>query len=142
LLDSIDVTTPAGLRDRALIGLMVYSFARIGAALSMKVEYMYVQNRRQWVRLHENGGKRHEMPCHHNLETYLHAHIDGCGLEKRSEGAAVPDHRPAHPPAHGDAAPPSQRLRHYPQARGRGRHTDFAPFASSSDLCIVCPERN
>jgi integrase len=59
---------------------MVYSFARIGAALSMKVEDVYVQNRRLWVRLHEKGGKRHEMPCHHNLETYLHAYIDGCGL--------------------------------------------------------------
>jgi integrase/recombinase XerC len=80
LLDSIDVTMPAGLRDRALIGLMVYSFARIGAALSMKVEDVYVQNRRLWIRLHEKGGKRHQMPCHHNLETYLHAYIDGCGL--------------------------------------------------------------
>jgi hypothetical protein len=36
------VTTQAGLRDRALIGLMVYSFARIGAALAMKVEDVYV----------------------------------------------------------------------------------------------------
>ncbi len=80
LLDCIDVTTPVGLRDRALIGLMVYSFARIGAALAMKVEDVYVQNRRLWVRLHEKGGKRHEMPCHHNLETYLHAYIDACGL--------------------------------------------------------------
>src|SRR5271157_4285327 len=80
LLDSIDVTTPAGLRDRALIGLMVYSFARIGAALSMKVDDVYVQNRRLWVRLHEKGGKRHEMPCHHNLEAYLHDYIDGGGL--------------------------------------------------------------
>jgi site-specific recombinase XerD len=80
LLDSIDVTTPVGLRDRALIGLMVYSFARIGAALAMKSEDVYVQNRRLWVRLHEKGGKRHEMPCHHNLEVYLHAYIDGCGL--------------------------------------------------------------
>jgi len=80
LLDAIDISTPIGLRDRALIGLMVYSFARIGAALSMKVEDVYVQNRRLWVRLHEKGGKRHEMPCHHNLETYLHAYIDGCGL--------------------------------------------------------------
>jgi site-specific recombinase XerC len=35
LLDSIDVTTEIGLRDRALVGLMVYSFARIGAALAM-----------------------------------------------------------------------------------------------------------
>jgi integrase/recombinase XerC len=81
LIDAIDVTTHSGLRDRALIGLMVYSFARIGAALTMKVEDVYVQNRRLWVRLHEKGGKRHEMPCHHNLEEYLHAYIDACGLE-------------------------------------------------------------
>src|SRR3546814_6660581 len=46
LLDVIDATTPAGLRDRALIGLMVYSFARIGAALAMRVEDVFVQNRR------------------------------------------------------------------------------------------------
>ena len=86
LLDSIDVTTPIGLRDRALIGLMVYSFARIGAAVAMKVEDVYVQNRRLWVRLHEKGGKRHEMPCHHNLETYLHAYIDGCALAVDHKG--------------------------------------------------------
>jgi integrase/recombinase XerC len=86
LLDAIDVTTPIGLRDRTLIGLMVYSFARIGAALAMKVEDVYVQNRRLWVRLHEKGGKRHEMPCHHNLETYLHAYIDGCGLAGDPKG--------------------------------------------------------
>ena len=86
LLDAIDTTTFIGLRDRALIGLMVYSFARVGAALAMKVEDVYVQNRRLWVRLHEKGGKRHEMPCHHNLEAYLHAYIDGCGLEGDSKG--------------------------------------------------------
>jgi integrase len=86
LLNSIDVTKPVALRDRALIGLMVYSFARIGAALSMKVEDVYAQNRRLWVRLHEKGGKRHEMPCHHNLETYLHAYIDARGLEGDPKG--------------------------------------------------------
>jgi site-specific recombinase XerD len=86
LLDSIDVTTQAGLRDRALIGLMVYSFARVGAAVAMKVEDVYVQNRRLWVRLHEKGGKRHEMPRHHNLEVYLHAYIDGCGLTGDPKG--------------------------------------------------------
>jgi integrase len=51
--------TPAGLRDRALIGLMIYSFACIGAALGMAVEDVYTQNRRLWVRLREKGGKRH-----------------------------------------------------------------------------------
>jgi site-specific recombinase XerD len=86
LLDAIDATTPVGLRDRALIGLMVYSFARIGAVLSMKVEDVYTQNRRLWVRLHEKGGKEHEMPCHHNLETWLHAYMEGCGLTAEPKG--------------------------------------------------------
>ncbi|MFW8609895.1 tyrosine-type recombinase/integrase [Rhizobium beringeri] len=86
LLDSIDVSTPIGLRDRALISLMVYSFARVGAASKMKIEDVFTQNRRLWVRLHEKGGKRHEMPCHHNLEAYLHAYIDGCGLAGDPKG--------------------------------------------------------
>ena len=86
LLDSIDVMTPAGLRDRAPIGLMVYSFARIGAALGMAVEDVFTQRRRLWVRLREKGGKQHEMPCHHNLEAYLHAYIDACGLADDPNG--------------------------------------------------------
>jgi site-specific recombinase XerC len=86
LLDSIDVTTPAGLRDRALIALMVFSFARVGAALAMRVEDVYVQNRRLWVRLREKGGKRHEMPCHHTLEEYLHAYLEQTGLRDEPKG--------------------------------------------------------
>ena len=70
----------------ALIGLMVYSFARIGAALAMRVEDVFVQNRRLWVRLHEKGGKRHEMPCHHNLEHYLAEYLDGCDLREDRKG--------------------------------------------------------
>ena len=80
------MSTPIGLRDRALIALMVYSFARVGAAVKMKVEDVFVQDRRLWVRLHEKGSKRHEMPCHHSLETYLHAYIDGCGLADDPKG--------------------------------------------------------
>ncbi|HJT71483.1 MAG TPA: tyrosine-type recombinase/integrase [Terriglobales bacterium] len=86
LLDSIDVATHAGLRDRALIALMVYSFARIGAALGMAVEDVFTQNRRLWVRLREKGGKRHAMPCHHNLEEYLVAYLDGAGLRDDPKG--------------------------------------------------------
>lgn len=86
LLDSIDVGTPIGLRDRALIALMIYSFGRIGAALAMRVEDAFVQNRRLWVRLREKGGKRHEMPCHHTLEEYLHAYLDGTGIAGDPKG--------------------------------------------------------
>ena len=80
------MSTPVGLRDRALIALMVYSFARIGAAVGMKVEDVFVQNRRLWVRLREKGGKAHAMPCHHNLEEYLIAYLDGCGLRDDPKG--------------------------------------------------------
>jgi integrase/recombinase XerC len=86
LLDGIDVSTPVGLRDRALIGLMAYSFARIGAAETMKVEDVYTQNRRLWVRLLEKGGKVHAMPCHHNLEDYLTAYLDGANLRGDPKG--------------------------------------------------------
>ncbi|MFM0518423.1 tyrosine-type recombinase/integrase [Caballeronia jiangsuensis] len=86
LLDSIDVSTPIGLRDRALIALMVFSFARIGAALAMRVEDVYMQQRRLWVRLREKGGKAHAMPCHHTLEAYLHAYLEGTGLVAEPKG--------------------------------------------------------
>ncbi|MEQ8693779.1 MAG: tyrosine-type recombinase/integrase [Gammaproteobacteria bacterium] len=93
LLDAIDVSKPIGLRDRALIGLMVYSFARIGAALSMRIGDVYTQNRRLWVRLHEKGGKRHEMPCHHSLEAYLSeylAHLEAFGLAEEPRAWLFP----------------------------------------------------
>ncbi|OTP68800.1 tyrosine-type recombinase/integrase [Caballeronia sordidicola] len=86
LLDSIDVTTPIGLRDRALIGLMVFSFARVGAALAMRVDDVYTQNKRLWVRLREKGGKQHEMPCHHTLEIYLDAYVEGTGIGAEGKG--------------------------------------------------------
>ena len=86
LLDSIDTLTAAGLRDRALIGLMVYSFARIGAALGMTVEDVFTQNRRLWVRLREKGGKRHAVPCHYNLKKYLTAYLDGAELRGDPKG--------------------------------------------------------
>ena len=86
LLDAIDTTSLPGLRDRALIALMVYTFARVGAAISMKVEDFFVQGRRGWVRLHEKGGKEHEMPTHHNLDRYLEAYIAAAGIAQDRKG--------------------------------------------------------
>src|SRR3954453_10367165 len=80
LLASIDVSTPVGLRDRALIGLLIYTFARVSAAIGMNIEDYYVQGRRSWVRLHEKGGKQHDMPAHHLLESYVDAYITEAGI--------------------------------------------------------------
>ena len=85
LLDSIDASALIGLRDRALIGLMVYSFARIGAVLGMRVSDYYQNGRRSWIRLHEKGGKFHEVPVHHNADDYLHAYIAAAGIAHESK---------------------------------------------------------
>jgi integrase/recombinase XerD len=71
LLDSIDVAELSGLRDRALIGVMVFTFARVTAVTTMRIEDYFEHGKRAWLRLHEKGGKRHEVPCHHNLTEYL-----------------------------------------------------------------------
>jgi site-specific recombinase XerD len=76
LLRSIDTRSVVGLRDRALIGVMVFTFACISAACGLNVVDIFHQQRRLWVRLHEKGGKFHEMPCHHTLEGYLAEYIE------------------------------------------------------------------
>ena len=70
----------AELRDPALIAVMVFSFARVSAALAMKVEDYYTEGRRAWFRLHEKGGKRHKVPAHHNAEKYVDAYLDAAGI--------------------------------------------------------------
>ena len=85
--DGSEVEAPdlVGLRDRALIAVMTYSLARVGAVVGMRVEDYYPQGKRWWLRLHEKGGKRHEMPAHHNLEAYLDAYIDAAGLRRQGK---------------------------------------------------------
>ena len=86
LLQSIDTDNIAGLRDRAIIGVMVYSFARVGAVVGMNVKDYFQQGKRWWFRLHEKGGKRHQVPAHHKAEEYLDAYLlaAGIGEEKKS----------------------------------------------------------
>src|ERR1700741_1102392 len=86
LLESIDTSTLVGLRDRALVGVMTYAFARIGAVVAMRVEDYFANGKRWWVRLHEKGGKRHEMPAHHKLEAFIDEYLEAAGI--RDDGKA------------------------------------------------------
>jgi site-specific recombinase XerD len=80
LLDSIDTSHIAGLRDRALISTMVFSFARVSAVVGMRVEDYYRIGKRSWLRLHEKGGKHHEVPAHHSAVEYLNAYVAAAGI--------------------------------------------------------------
>jgi site-specific recombinase XerD len=86
LLDSIDTAKLSGLRDRALIAVMVFSFARVSAAVGLKVEDYFQDGKRWWFRFREKGGKEHPVPVHHSAEAYLDAYllVAGIGVEKRT----------------------------------------------------------
>jgi site-specific recombinase XerD len=93
-----------GLRDRAMIGTMAYSFARISAVTALKVGDVFRQKHRLWLRLAEKGGKSKDVPCHHQLEAFIaewlaaagHAEAPGAPLFQTfaSAGQRVGNQRP------------------------------------------------
>src|ERR1700730_18545408 len=84
LLDSIPKDSVSGLLDLALIAAIFYSFARVSAVLKLKVDDYYHNGARRRLRLHEKGGKEHEMPVHHLLEQILDEYIEAAGLQRSS----------------------------------------------------------
>jgi len=114
LLDSIDTTSLIGLRDRAVIATMIYTFGRVGAVIKMRVEDFYTQGRRGWMRLHEKGGKRHEMPCNHNLEAYVNCYIAATGIAGDRKGYL------------------------FRTARGRGKTLTTNPMAQADVYRMIC----
>lgn len=90
LLADIDSSTVVGLRDRALIGMMAYTVARIGAVAGMRVEDHFPHGKRFYVRLHEKGGKQHEMPVHHKLDVYIDEFIRAAGIVEDERGPSSP----------------------------------------------------
>jgi site-specific recombinase XerD len=80
LIDAIPTDTLRDRRDRALIATLTYSFARINAALRMRVEDLRPRGAGWELRLREKGGKQHVIPCHHALAELLLAYIAAAGI--------------------------------------------------------------
>ena len=82
LYQAIDTSHVVGLRDRALISLMLFTFSRVGAGIEMDVLDFFSSKKRWWVRLHEKNGKEHEMPAHSKLEEHMDAYLDAVGIRE------------------------------------------------------------
>lgn len=89
LLGAIETNSFMGLRDRAFIALMLYSFARVSAVCGMKMTDYYAQGKRYWMRLAEKGGRDHALPVHHKAEEYLDAYLDQTGLRHDPPGSPL-----------------------------------------------------
>ncbi len=90
LLNSIPTDSLRGLRDRALIGVMLFSFARVSAVLGMRVSDFYENGRRRWFRLLEKGGKHHEVPVHHKAQDYVLEYLEKADFAKRASVSNLP----------------------------------------------------
>jgi len=90
LLEAIETSTHTGLPDRALLGTLAYTFARIGAVVNLKVEDYYPSGKRFLLRFKEKGGKEKELPVHHKLEELLDEYLKASGLEKEPESLLFP----------------------------------------------------
>ena len=113
LLAAIDTGTLAGLRDRALVSVMLYSFARVSAVIGMRRQDYFRQERQGWLRLHEKGGTRHDVPAHHRAAEALDDYLARAGLDAAG--------RPGHDQAAGGGggSPAIDLLPHVP---GDGDH--------------------
>jgi integrase len=68
---------------------MVYSFARVSAIVGMNAKDYYPNGKKYWFRLHEKGGKFHEVPAHHNAEAYMDAYIVAAGIDTKDKAAPL-----------------------------------------------------
>lgn len=85
ILQSIDVSKPVGLRDRAIIASLIYTAARRGALAKMKREDFHTDGRQHYFQLDEKGGKQRTIPCREDLQGFMEAYIEAVGsMEKGS----------------------------------------------------------
>lgn len=139
LLGSIATATVIGLRDRALIGLMLYTFARVSAAVTMKVEDVLTRNGRMWIRLEDKGGKVLELPAHHELEADVAAYLEPARDPSREENSPLPRRRRPHGDSGIKADESVRRLPHDPTTRSRCRYQNarrlpYLPCDGNHDL--------
>ena len=89
VLRSIRTDTVVGLRDRAILGVLIYTAARAGAVVGLRVGDFYPDGRQRLFRFEEKGGKVRHIPARHDLEDFLLEYIRSAGIEEAPADAAL-----------------------------------------------------
>ena len=85
LLNSIDVSNVVGLRDRAIIGILIYTAVRVSAVAGMLAGDFYDAGDQFYLRFREKRGKAREIPCRHDLLVYVQQYLQqACINDERS----------------------------------------------------------
>ena len=80
LLASLDTSHVLGLRDRAVLGTLSYTGARVGAIAQLRLQDLRDQGEHRILRFSEKGGKQREIPVRHDLDGWLTAYLDAAGI--------------------------------------------------------------
>ena len=89
LMRSIDITHVVGLRDRAIIAILIYTAARVGAIAKLRRGHFYNTGDQYCLRFHEKGGKSREIPVRHDLQQFLSDYLTAGGLEYSDKSAPL-----------------------------------------------------
>jgi len=84
LMRSIDTKTVVGLRDRAVIGILIYTAARVGAIAGLRRADFYDLGDQHCLRFTEKGGKSREIPVRHDLQMFIAKYV-AAGLLDHSD---------------------------------------------------------
>lgn len=85
LIEAINLETISGLRDRAMIGVFIYTWGRVSAVIGMKGKDYFPTGKGMVLRLHEKNGKVIDVPAHHNLQEWMDEYIEAVGIAKDSD---------------------------------------------------------
>ena len=80
LLASIDLSGVVGLRDRAVLGVLTYTGARVGALARRRRQDLEDQGAQRVLRFREKGGQQREIPVRHDLDRWLEAYLQAARI--------------------------------------------------------------
>ena len=89
LLASLDTSHVLGLRDRAVLGTLIYTGARVGAIAQLRLQDLRDQGEHRVMRFSEKGGKQREIPVRHDLDGWLRAYLDAAGIADDPKDATL-----------------------------------------------------
>jgi site-specific recombinase XerD len=85
LLESIDCSRIAGLRDKVVISVLVYTAARVGAVARLQLKDFVDAGDQYYLRFIDKGGKDREIPVRHDLQQLIQRYLQWTQLQLSSD---------------------------------------------------------
>ena len=89
LLASIKTDSVYGLRDRAVLGTLIYTGARVGAISRLRMQDLRDNGNHRSLQFAEKGGKAREIPVRHDLDEWIAAYLEGAGLGEAPQASPL-----------------------------------------------------